>query len=73
MEIGEMLDELLDALGDMVHQHCTVQNNKGSVLDSMALSANADAMRLLAKYNRIAIDSQCGRRIIAHWIKEENG
>jgi hypothetical protein len=62
-------EELLEALEDMVNQHCTTTNTKGEIphLDSMALSANADAMRILAKHNKIVIESQYGRRIIARW------
>ena len=54
-------------LEDMVNQHCTVENKGQTYLDSMALSANADAMRLLAKHNRIVITSEYGRRVIAKW------
>lgn len=62
------MDELLEALEDMVNQHCTVNTDVGpSYLDSMALSANADAMRLLAKHNRIVIKNEYGRRVIANW------
>ena len=52
----------------MVNQHCTVNADVGpSYLDSMALSANAEAMRILEKYHRIVIKNQYGRRIIANW------
>ena len=67
--------ELLEALEDMVNQHCTVNTDVGrpSYLDSMALSANRDAMLILAKYNRIVIKSEYGRRVIAKWpIQEED-
>ena len=57
-------EEMLEALEDMVNQHCSIENGE---LDSMALSANADAMRLLAKHNRIVITSEYGRRVIAKW------
>ena len=62
-----MNEELLEALEDMVNQHCSV-TEKESYLDSMALSANANAMRILAKHKRITIKNEYGRRVIANWI-----
>jgi hypothetical protein len=62
------MDELLEALEDMVNQHCTVNGKEcPAYLDSMALSANAYAMRVLAKHKRIVIKKEYGRRIIADW------
>jgi hypothetical protein len=62
------MNELLEALEDMVNQHCTVNGDKGQTyLDSMALSANASAMRILAKRKRIVIEVEHGRRILANW------
>jgi hypothetical protein len=62
------MEELLEALEEMVRQHCTVfTTDLSSYLDSMALSANADAMRLLEKHNIIIIEKEYGRRIIAKW------
>lgn len=57
-----------DALIDMVAQACTVENGK---LDSMALSAYADTMRLLATLGRLKIESEYGHRVIGTWITKE--
>ena len=63
------MDELLEALEDMVTQHCSAENkNQSYHLYSMSLSANAKAMRLLAKHRRIVITSEFGERILAKWI-----
>lgn len=73
-------DLLLDTLIDVVNQACYCKlepgasyysDKHGYVLDSMALSANAHAMRLLAKYNKLKILDEYGRRIIAQWIYNE--
>ena len=74
--------KFVEVLADMVNQHCSYEGNfylggdedcKGPTihceLDSMALSANASAMRLLAQEGRIKIESEYGRRIGANWIK----
>lgn len=50
--------ELLDALADMVMQHCRDESLGGGTSPNYSsgfLSANANAMRLLAKYGRMAI------------------
>lgn len=58
-------DEILDALESMVHQHCG--DTEDGAIDSLALSANAEAMHVLAKYGRLDIEVECGRRVIARW------
>lgn len=55
---------LLSALMDMVLQHCGT--NDKDKLDSWALSANAEAMRLLAEAGLIEIESEFSRRVFAH-------
>ena len=57
-------------LEDMVNQHCTVENKGQTYLDSMALSANADAMRYLASKGKLKITNEHGRRVIAEWPKK---
>jgi hypothetical protein len=59
--------ELLDALESMVNQACGVSGS--DTLDSMAISAYASAIRLLAKYGRVKIKTEAGRRVIAEWVK----
>jgi hypothetical protein len=58
------MDELVDELCDVVHQATRMEDG---TLDSMALSANASGMRLLARLGKLTIDKEYGRRIIAHW------
>ena len=55
-------DCLLAVLLRMVLEHCT--NDKG-VLDSWALPANGEAMRLLAEAGFIDIDTDIGGRLRA--------
>lgn len=62
--LTEERDELLDAVADCVNQSCGGENGE---LDSMALSTYRDAILLLARYGRVDIDQQVGRRVIAHW------
>jgi len=64
----EEAKELLDTLADVINQAC---NDTDGVLDSMALSAYGDAIRLLAEYGRVRIISEYGRRVIAEWIPED--
>ena len=61
-------DELLDALEDMCHQWCG-ETPDGEV-DSGAISANADALELLAKHGRFTIDRGIGRMIVGRWKRE---
>lgn len=70
--------ELLEALEDITNQHCRVSyrdgmnvyDEKGYHLDSMALSANAHAMQILAKHGRLKVTRSYGRRMIGKWIDE---
>lgn len=62
--------EFIDVIEDLICQHCTVYNDTGNYLDSMALTVNRDAMLLLAEYDRIVIETCVGRRIIAHWRRD---
>ena len=59
---------VLCELIDMVNQHCSQCD--GEYLDSMALSANADAMRLLAKLGVIEITKEYGRRVIGQFTEK---
>ena len=61
-------NELLSALADMVNQHCSVPDSAN--LDSCALSANAYAMRILAKHGKLKILNEYGRRVIGKFIVE---
>lgn len=58
------VDELMEALADMVAQHCVgweEAEKENPELDSMALSSNAEAMRVLAKHGRLTIETDRGR------------
>lgn len=46
------LTAALDALQDMVRQHC---EDAEGVLDSLAIIANANAMQILAKHGRLKV------------------
>ncbi len=72
--------ELIDALADMVNQHCIVrarQNEPGKgdrecYFDSMALTANASAIRLLIRLGYMkAEDDGVGRRVIAEHFTDK--
>lgn len=65
--MGQKL-ELLDALEDMVWQHC-YQHDDDS-FDSGALTANAVALRVLAKHNRFQIEREYGRMVVGRFIEE---
>lgn len=65
--LAEERDALLEALCDVVDQHCTYDSADG--LDSMALSSDADALRLLAKHGRVTILNEHGHRVLARWVK----
>jgi len=59
--------ELLETLEDVINQACG--RSRDDCIDSMALTAYAGAMRLLAKYGRIKIINDVGRRVIGEWVK----
>ncbi len=66
--LRKQYDDALDALEYMVAQHCAC----GDEVDSMAYSANAQAMDHLASEGRLVLDGPpVGRRVIAHWPKRE--
>ena len=60
--------ELEEALVDVLNQACT--NDQSVAVDSLALSAYADALRLLSRRGRFCIDVEAGRRLIGHFIKK---
>ena len=69
--------ELIVCLGDMVNQHCLVTDTSGiypkdgdghPYYDSMALTANAEAIWLLIKLGyMVEIGEGYGRRVIARF------
>jgi hypothetical protein len=61
---GEHGQESLEVLEDMVIQFCS---DEGGKLDSRAIAACAEALRLLARYDVVVIEHEAGRRVIARW------
>jgi hypothetical protein len=57
-----MIEGELKIVVNMVAQHCDL----GSVVDSGAISANAEAMRLLGRHGLLSIETDGGRRVIAY-------
>jgi len=49
----------------VINQACFIEKGKLGELDSCALSAYADGIRLLAGYSKVKILSDIGRRVIA--------
>lgn len=69
--LANQKEELLEALTDMVHQHCSDPNPQNGIdVDSWALSANASAIRLLAKHGKLRIEKEYGRRVLAIWSED---
>jgi len=66
-----MTDEELKVLVDLIYQHCGEdQKDTGEILVySMGFSANAAAMRLLARHGLMEIDSEIGRSVHARWTE----
>ncbi len=77
-----MSTEHLESLEDMARQHCHTgqveRDYHGQiagtfVTDSGALSANAEALRLLASANppRFRIVAQTGRMVVGYWPEKD--
>lgn len=62
-------NEILDALCDAIAQACEQRSGE---LDSYALTAYANALRLLSRYGRVVITADVGRRVIARFV-DANG
>ena len=61
-------DEALEALADVVNQACYSDKDRPE-LDSMAISAYADGMRVLAKHGRFQITHEVGRRVCGRLVE----
>ena len=66
---AEALEEALDALAEVIQQACWLDSQKE--LDSMALSAYAEGIQVLADHGKVEIIDQAGRRVIAKWVRDE--
>lgn len=58
--------EVLDVLADVLAQACGLPDGR---VDSMALSAYTDAIRLLHRYERLVIEEERGRRVIGRFVE----
>ena len=63
----EQVDELLNALYDVLYQACADENGQG---DSRAETAYAKGLRLLAEYGLFKIEKEHGRRVIGRFVGE---
>jgi hypothetical protein len=70
-QLEEQLKEALDILEGMVAQNCGEYD--GELLCSGAISAHAEAMRLLAEHGRLVIVKEYGRMIKAKWPDQTVG
>lgn len=59
------LDEATEIIVDLTNQACSTADG----LDSMAISAYAEAIDYLAKRGIVEIDHQAGRRVTARWVQ----
>lgn len=68
---------LLEALEGMARQHCYTESGNALLLllmtDSYGKSANADALRLLAKHGRFRIVHESGRMVVGYWQENDPG
>jgi hypothetical protein len=73
-EIRALLSEVTEALEDMVWQHCRVEPGEdGAELDSMAISANAEAIEILIRLGKLRrIGTGAGRRVLARHRQTQN-
>ena len=63
-------NELIEALADMVLEHCSFDIGKPEDgMDSFGLSANANALRVLAKAGKVEINFEHGRNVSARWVE----
>lgn len=64
------ITEILDALEDMARQHCHTHTDSKQT-NSEALSANADALLVLAKHGRFRITKERGRMVVGYWPEND--
>lgn len=65
----QRFDEAVEVLVEMVNQHSIDMDGKDAgCVNSGALSADADAMRLLARLGRLEIVREHGKAVVGRWI-----
>lgn len=62
------LDEANHLIVDLVNQHCHIRPD--GLIESGAISTNADAIRYLAEHGWVEIVSEHGRFVVARWTQE---
>jgi hypothetical protein len=68
----EDFNECIDLLFEMVYQACAVHPyGVEDCLDSMALRTNVDAMKYLARHDKLKITKEAGRRVFATVVNHE--
>lgn len=63
--IDARLNEVLDALADVLGQACGQVDGR---LDSLSLTAYADGILVLHEYGRVVIEEQRGRHVVARFV-----
>jgi hypothetical protein len=61
-------NEALSMIASLVQQHC--ERDAAGQYDSMAISANAEAMEFLAEHGLFEIDVNCGRRVLGRFLPD---
>lgn len=59
------VSEVLDVLADVLGQACGQPDGR---LDSMSLTAYAEGIRLLHRYERVVIEEERGRHVIGRLV-----
>ena len=66
--LTRQLNEALGTVAGLVRQHCCP--DESGRYDSMCLSANAEAMELLAEHGRFKIETGFGRRVFGRFPED---
>ena len=61
-------EQLIQALINLIADHCTISSTTGAYLDSLGSTANAEAIRLLEQFGKVKIRHEYGGKIVADWI-----
>ena len=67
-------EEVLEALESMARQHCFTygpDHSEPNITESQALSANAEALYVLADYGRFRVERSFGRMVIGYWPEHD--
>lgn len=64
--VDPQVRDVLDALADVLGQACGQPDGR---LDSLSLTAYAEGLRLLSRYERVVIEEERGRHVIARFVE----